>query len=103
MDAPSTVFEIHAGGVDRSILVTGLTPDPEPGPDAAALAAFADLVARLRTVPTADYLSDGVVALIAETEAAPGDAAQPGHGPTSRRPTSASPPRAPPSRSRHAC
>ena len=32
MDAPSTVFELNADGADRSILVTGLTDDPAPGP-----------------------------------------------------------------------
>ncbi len=73
MDAPSTVFELHADGADRSILVTGLTDDPAPGPDAVSIRAFADLVARLRTIATdADYATDGVVALIAETEGAPG-------------------------------
>ena len=34
MDAPSTVFELHADGVDRRIVVGGLTDDPAPGPDA---------------------------------------------------------------------
>ena len=73
MDAPSTVFEINAGGVDRSILVTGLTPDPEPGPDAAAIKAFATLVSKLRSIGTTDdYRADGVEAVIAETEPAPG-------------------------------
>ena len=32
MDAPSTVFELHADGADRSILVTGLTDDPGARP-----------------------------------------------------------------------
>ncbi len=73
MDAASTVFELHADGADRSIVVTGLTDDPAPGPDAAAIQAFADLVARLRSIGTdADYASEGVVAVIAETEGAPG-------------------------------
>ena len=47
-----SVFEIHAGGVDRSVLVAGLTPDPEPGPDAAALRAFASLMTKLRSIGT---------------------------------------------------
>ena len=69
MDAPSTVFDLHADGADRSILVTGLTDDPAPGPDAAAIKAFADLVAKLRSIPTdADYASDRTIAYLAETE-----------------------------------
>jgi hypothetical protein len=73
MDAPSTVFDLHADGADRSILVTGLTDDPAPGPDAAAMRAFADLVAKLRSIPTdADYASDRTIAFIAETEGAQG-------------------------------
>jgi hypothetical protein len=73
MDAASTVFELHADGADRSILVTGLTDDSAPGPDAVSIRAFADLVARLRSIATdADYATNGVVAVIAETEAAPG-------------------------------
>jgi hypothetical protein len=77
MDAPSTVFELHADGTDRSILVTGLTDDPAPGPDAAALRAFSALVDRLRSIGTdADYASDRVMAEIAETSAVPGAVVQ---------------------------
>ncbi len=73
MDAPSTVFDVDAGGVDRSILVTGLTSDPAPGPDAAAIRAFASLLAKLRAIgTTGDYTTDRVVAVIGETEPAPG-------------------------------
>jgi hypothetical protein len=73
MDAASTAFELHADGADRTILVTGLTDDPAPGPDAPAIKAFDDLVARLRSIATdADYATDGVVGVIAETEGAPG-------------------------------
>ena len=73
MDASSTVFDLHADGTDRSIVVTGLTDDPAPGPDAAAMRAFADLVAKLRAIPTdADYASDRTIAFIAETEGAQG-------------------------------
>ncbi len=77
MDAPSTVFELHADGADRSILVTGLTDEPAPGPDAAALRAFSALVTRLRSIGTdADYASDRVMAVIAETSAVPGAVVQ---------------------------
>ena len=72
IDAPSTVFEIHAGGVDKTVLVTGLVPDPEPGPDAVDLTAFASLLTRLRAMPaTAGYAPDAYVAILAETEADP--------------------------------
>ena len=78
MDAPSTVFELNADGADRSILVTGLTDDPAPGPDAAALRAFSALVARLRSIGTdADYTSDRTMAVITETSAVPGAIVQP--------------------------
>src|SRR5262245_5598979 len=73
MDAPSTVFDVEGGGVDKSVLVTGLTPDPEPGPDAATIKAFASLVDRLRTIPTSGiYSSDRIEAVLAESDAAPG-------------------------------
>jgi len=93
MDAPSTVFEIHAGGVDKTVLVTGLVADPEPGPDVADLSAFSALLARIRALPTADdYQPPAFVAVLAEVEAdpaqpaaawpwpdlAPADFAQPG-------------------------
>lgn len=72
IDAPSTVFEIHAGGVDKTVLVTGLVADPEPGPDAVDLTAFASLLTRLRAMPTTtDYAPDAYVAVLAETEADP--------------------------------
>jgi hypothetical protein len=78
MDAPSTVFELHADGADRTVLVTGLTNDPAPGPDAASIRAFAALVDRLRSIATgADYASAGVVAVLAETEAPAGQPVEP--------------------------
>ena len=78
MDAASTVFEIHAGGVDKTVLVTGLTAEPAPGPDAADMAAFASLLARLRALPTtSDYAPEAYVAVIAETEPGPGAPAGP--------------------------
>jgi hypothetical protein len=78
MDAASTVFELHADGVDRRIVVGGLTDDPAPGPDAEAVRAFAELLDRLRSIKTdADYASDGVVAVLAEVEPQPGAALEP--------------------------
>jgi hypothetical protein len=69
-DLPSTVFEVHAGGVDKTVSVAGLSAGPASGRDAADLVAFAGLVDQLRTVRTAaDYLPSSFVAAIAETEA----------------------------------
>jgi hypothetical protein len=73
MDAPSTVFEVDGGGVHKSVLVTGLTPDPQPGPDAATIKAFASLMDKLRSIPTTGtYVSDRIEAVLAESDAAPG-------------------------------
>lgn len=69
MDAPTTVFEVHAGGVDKSVLVTGMSRDPEPGPDAADLRAFSGLVDKLRSIGSDTvYAPPAYVAVIAETE-----------------------------------
>jgi hypothetical protein len=73
IDAPSTVFEVHAGGVDKSVRVTGLSADPAPGPDAADTIAFSRLLEQLRSVQTqADFVPSTFVALISETEGAEG-------------------------------
>ena len=105
MDAPSTVFELHADGADRSILVTGLTDDPAPGPDAVAIQAFADLVARLRTIATdADYATDGVVARPRRDRGAPrARSSATGRSPTSRPRDFPQPPTTRRSRCRPAC
>jgi hypothetical protein len=77
MDAPRRCSSsTPTARTDRS--VTGLTDDPAPGPDAAALRAFSALVARLRSIGTdADYASDRTMAVITETSAAPGAIVQP--------------------------
>jgi hypothetical protein len=55
--------------VDKTVLVTGLVPDPAPGPDAADMAAFGSMLTRLRALPTAgDYEPERAVAILAETE-----------------------------------
>ena len=70
MDAPSTVFELHADGADRRSW-SPASPTTRRPAGCGLIRAFADLVARLRTIATdADYATDGVVALIAETEGA---------------------------------
>jgi hypothetical protein len=73
MDLPTTVFELSADGVTRTVSVGGLSADPQPGPDAATLSALAMLSDRLRTVPTEqDYAPSTMVAVISETERDPG-------------------------------
>jgi hypothetical protein len=46
-DAPTTVFTIHAGGVDKTVSAYGLGIDVQPSPDAAVLTALAKLGERL--------------------------------------------------------
>ena len=78
MDVPTTVIELHAGGVDKRISVAGLGMEPPPGPDAAVLTALAKLVERLVAIPTdADYVAPASVAILSPTEPAPGTATTP--------------------------
>jgi hypothetical protein len=73
MDAPNTVFELRADGMDKRIMVNALSADPAPGPDAAAYRAFAGLLADLQSLSTAaDYAPGQAVAILAETGGAPG-------------------------------
>jgi hypothetical protein len=46
-DAPTTVFTIHAGGLDKTVSAYGLGIDQQPGPDAVVLTALAKLAERL--------------------------------------------------------
>jgi hypothetical protein len=72
MDLPETVFEVHAGGVDKTVVAGLLTAEPPPGPDAAAIRALTALVDDLRAIPTAtDYDPPAFVAVIAEAEPDP--------------------------------
>jgi hypothetical protein len=78
MDVPTTVIELHAGGVDKLVKVAGLGMEAPPGPDAAVLTALAQLVERLVAIPTdADYAAPASVAILAQTEPAPGTATAP--------------------------
>ncbi|HEY3334891.1 MAG TPA: hypothetical protein VGK16_06585 [Candidatus Limnocylindrales bacterium] len=75
MDVPTTVFELHAGGIDKTVRVAGLGMDPQPGPDSVVLKALARLAERLGTIAAdADYVAPASVAILAETEPAPGTA-----------------------------
>jgi hypothetical protein len=46
-DAPTTVFTLHAGGLDKTVSVMGLGIDQQPGPDSLTLSALAKLAERL--------------------------------------------------------
>jgi hypothetical protein len=47
-DASTTTFEVHAGGLDKTVEVYALSPDPDPSlPDIVARKAFAQLAERL--------------------------------------------------------
>lgn len=77
MDVPTTVIEIHAGGVDKRIKATGLGMDAN-GPDRVVLNALASLVQRLGAIPgDAEYVAPSSLAILAATEAAPGVVAGP--------------------------
>jgi len=47
-DAPSTIFTIRAGGLDKTVTINGLSEDSSQGPDALARASFFKLSERLR-------------------------------------------------------
>ena len=47
MDAPDTIFTIHAGAIDKVVVVNALGLDPQVGADAAARASFQRLADRL--------------------------------------------------------
>jgi hypothetical protein len=76
MDLPETVFEVHAGGVDKSVVAGLLTAEPPPGPDAAAIRTLDALLTDLRSIPTsADYAPPAFMAVIAESEPDPAQVA----------------------------
>jgi hypothetical protein len=78
MDVPTTVIELHAGGVDKRVKVAGLSMDPPPGPDAPVLSALARLVERLQAIPVSeDYVPPAQLAVLQVTELAPGTKAEP--------------------------
>jgi len=73
MDVPTTVFELHAGGVDKTVKVAGIGMEAQPGPDAAVLTALARFAEQLATIQgDTDYVAPASVAILAETEPAPG-------------------------------
>jgi hypothetical protein len=80
-DAPNTIFTIHAGGVDKTVVVNALSEETQAGPDAVARAAFVKLAKRLQdfdqggTIGSDQYQADRYRGVLTEREAAPGTAA----------------------------
>jgi len=77
-DAPSTIFTIHAGGVDKTVTVNALSEEPQPGADAIARAAFWKLASRLQdfdqggSVATDPYAPDRFRGVLIERDPQPG-------------------------------
>lgn len=71
-DAGSTIFTIHAGGVEKTVSVVALGMQDQPGPDSAILTALARLADRLRQLDegglyaTEKYMPDRYRALLWE-------------------------------------
>ncbi|HET7472072.1 MAG TPA: hypothetical protein VFJ71_03005 [Candidatus Limnocylindrales bacterium] len=77
-DAPSTIFTVHAGGLDKTVSVNALSEETQPGPDAVARAAFLKLASRLQDfdeggrIATDVYVPDRYRGVLIEREAQPG-------------------------------
>jgi hypothetical protein len=77
-DAPDTIFTIHAGGVDKTVVVNALGIDTQAGPDTVARAAFSTLATRLLdfdrggSIGSDVYQAERSRGILAEREAAPG-------------------------------
>ena len=57
-DAPTTVFNLNAGGVEKVVSIYALSELNEPGPDAADRAGFAQLAEVLRTFQNQEELGE---------------------------------------------
>lgn len=77
-DAPSTIFTVHAGGIDKTVTVNALSEEARPGPDSQARSAFWKLAARLQDfdqggrIATDVYAPDRFRGVLIEREAQPG-------------------------------
>lgn len=47
-DAPNTIITVHAGGIDKTVVVSALSEATQPGPDSAIRQAFLRLATRLQ-------------------------------------------------------
>ncbi|HEV7810061.1 MAG TPA: hypothetical protein VGO64_05655 [Candidatus Limnocylindrales bacterium] len=78
-DAPNTIFTIHAGGLDKTVVVNALGGGGQPGPDDAARAAFLKVAGRLGdfdqggTVSTDEYATDRYRFVLTQRDAQPTD------------------------------
>jgi hypothetical protein len=59
-DAPSTIFTLKAGGLDKQVVVSALSGEPVQGPDAAARASFFKLWQRLSDFDAGGSISTDV-------------------------------------------
>ena len=59
-DAPSTIFRINAGGLNKTVVVSALNEDTSQGPDSAARSAFLRLAERLRDFDQGGSISTDV-------------------------------------------
>jgi hypothetical protein len=82
-DAPNTIFSVHAGGIDKTVVVSALSEEERPGPDQLARKAFFALAKRLQdfdrggTIPSDPYSADRYRGVIFEREAQPGQVSLP--------------------------
>jgi hypothetical protein len=73
-DAPNTIFTLHAGGIEKTVVINALADGGSAGPDAAARAAFFRLADRLRdfdqdgSIPTDIYQPDDYRAILMDRE-----------------------------------
>ncbi len=73
-DAPNTIFTLHAGGIEKTVVINALADGGSAGPDAAARAAFLKLADRLRdfdeggSIPTDIYQPDDYRAVLLDRE-----------------------------------
>ncbi|MFL5778860.1 MAG: hypothetical protein ACJ761_07955 [Chloroflexota bacterium] len=77
-DAPDTIFTVHAGGIDKTVVVNALSEEPMPGPDAPIRKAFFRLSSRLQDfddggrIPSDVYAPERFRAVLIEREAQAG-------------------------------
>ena len=77
-DAPSTIFTVNAGGLEKKVVVSALSGEPVQGPDAAARASFFKLWQRLSdfdaggSIATDVYQPEQYRGVLSEGQAQPG-------------------------------
>jgi hypothetical protein len=80
-DAPSTIFTLNAGGLEKTVVISALAEGGTAGPDAAARAEFFKLAERLRdfdeggSISTDQYHADRYRGVLTERDPANGGSA----------------------------